>query len=206
MKQTDWERYYTEPLPTAYPARAVVRRNLLRLIRETGLKEGFSAAEFGGGGSCFCGAVKKAFRPGKYTVYDSCQAGIAAFLRKHPSDEAVLADLLKNTPEEKYDLVFSIGMIEHFSPEETAKLIRTHFEAAKPGGFVILLFPTPTVLYRVTRRLSELLGLWQFPDERPIKPEEVRRTADRYGVFLKGHVIRANILSQYAVLYRKAQK
>ena len=206
MNRTDWNRYYAAPLPTAFPARAIIRKNLLRLIRAAGLEKGFSVAEFGGGGSCFCEAVKKEFRPESYTVYDSCPAGLSRFLRKHPADSAVLMDLLKDSPEKKYDLVFSAGMIEHFMPEETEELVRKHFEAANPGGFVILLFPTPTLLYRVTRRIAEISGLWQFPDERPVKPEEVRRTADRFGTFLTGRLIRANILSQYALLYRKERK
>lgn len=206
MKRTDWKRYYESPFPASVLTRAVVRAHLLRLIGKSGLNGGFSVAEFGGGGSSFCGAVKKRFRPAEYTVYDSCRDGIAAFLRRNPSDRAVCMDLLKSAPEKEYDLVFSVGMIEHFPPEETAELVRRHFEAAKPGGYVILLFPTPTVLYRLTRRIAESCGLWSFPDERAVEPEEVRKTADLYGEFLEGYVIRANILSQYAVLYRKERK
>ena len=181
----------------------IVRNHLLRMIRKTGLRQNFSIAELGGGGSCFYDKIQKKFNPEIYTVYDSCQAGLQAFLRKHPNGKTVQTDLRSFQPDKTFDLVFSVGLIEHFPPEETELLIRKHFEMTKPGGWVILFFPTPTLLYRTTRFLADLLGLWQFPDERPLTADELRKTADGCGTFLKGKTIFANILTQYAVLYRK---
>ena len=206
MKQTDWEQYYSSPLPTACYSRAVIRGHLLRMIGRTGLKTGFSTAELGGGGSCFYEKITKKYPVEKYTVFDSCQAGLQAFLRKHPNGNTVRTDLLTYEPEEQYDLVFSVGLIEHFPQESTAAMIKKHFEMTKPGGYVIIFFPTPTLLYSITRGLAELFGIWQFPDERPVTPEEFRETADHCGTFLKGCTIRSNFLSQYAALYRKNQR
>ena len=203
MKQTDWEQYYHSPLPTAFYSRAVIRRHLLGMIRATGLKKKFSIAELGGGGSCFYEKINKRFSVAEYTIFDSCLAGLQAFLRKHPNGKAVRADLLTYQTEKKYDLVFSVGLVEHFPIEKTALMVRKHFEMTKPGGYVIIFFPTPTLLYSITRKLAELVGVWQFPDERPVTPDEVLKTANLWGTFVKGHTIRANILSQYAALYRK---
>lgn len=203
MKRTDWDRYYSSPMPTAFFSRAVVRSHLLRMIRLTGLKHNPSIAELGGGGSCFSEAIRENFRWKDYTIYDSCPAGISLFLRKNPTCQAVQTDLLQWNGKEKYDLVFSVGLIEHFSPEQTELLIRKHFQMTKKGGYVILFSPTPTILYRLTRGFAELLGIWQFPDERPIYPQEIRKTADSCGNFITGHTIYTNILTQYAVLYRK---
>ena len=204
MNRTDWDRYYSSPMPTALWSRAIVRNHLLRLLRKTGLQENCTIAELGGGGSCFCGKIRKIFKPREYTVFDSCQSGLEHFLRKNKNCKAVQTDLLQWVPQEKYDLVFSVGLIEHFPPAETEELIRKHFEMTKPGGYVILFFPTPTVLYRMTRCLAELFRLWQFPDERPLLPDEVKKTAKSCGKFLKGYTFRSNFLSQHSMLYRKS--
>ena len=206
MKQTDWEKYYHSPLPTAFYSRAVIRKHLLGMLRKTGLKKDFSIAELGGGGSCFYNRINKKFSVAEYTVFDSCMTGIQAFIKKFPNGDAVQTDLLTYHPERQYDIVFSVGLIEHFPEEKTATMIRKHFEMTKPGGYVVIFFPTPTALYHVTRKLAELLGVWQFPDERPIEPEEFRKNADQFGMFLKGYTIRANFLSQYAALYRKNER
>lgn len=206
MKQTDWEKYYHSPLPTAFYSRAVIRRHVLGMLQETRLKKDFSIAELGGGGSCFYDRINKNFSVAKYTVFDSCMTGLQAFIKKHPKGDAVHTDLLTYHPEKLYDIVFSVGLIEHFPEEKTALMIRKHFEMTKPGGYVVIFFPTPTPLYNVTRKLAELTGVWQFPDERPVKPEEFRKTADQLGTFLKGYTIHANVLTQYAALYRKNER
>ena len=205
MKQTDWEKYYASPAPTAFFARAVVRSHLLRMIQKTGINQKSSVAELGGGGSCFAEKIRELFKIRNYTVYDSCEAGLRDFLRKNPGCGAIQTDLIQWKTKEKYDLVFSVGLIEHFPKEKTDALIRKHFEMTKPGGYIILFFPTPTLLYRFTRKIAEAAGLWQFPDERPLKKEELRNTADSCGTFLDGYTIYLNVLSQYAALYRKTQ-
>ncbi len=60
------------------------------------------------------------------------------------------------------DLVFSVGLVEHFNPSETRKAIHAHFDVLRPGGVAIISFPTPTLLYRTTRKFIELLGMWKF--------------------------------------------
>ena len=203
MNRTDWDQYYSSPAPTAFFSRAVIRHHLLRLIRKTGIQQNNSIAELGGGGSCFCGTIKEKFKIRHYTVYDACESGIREFLRKNPDSKTVQTDLLKWEPDEKYDLVFSVGLIEHFSEEQTELLIRKHFEMTNPGGHVIIFVPTPTLIYTITRKIAEWFRIWKFPDERPLEKEEVKKTADFYGILLKDFTIYSNFLSQYAVLYRK---
>ena len=82
------------------------------------------------------------------------------------------------------DLVFSIGLIEHFLPQNTARAIQTHFACAKPGSLVIITFPTPTWLYVIARFLTEMAGAWKFPDERPLHLKEVIDEVTKYGEIL----------------------
>jgi SAM-dependent methyltransferase len=71
------------------------------------------------------------------------------------------------------DIVFSVGLVEHFNPAQTREAVLAHFNLLKPGGVAIITFPTPTALYRLARRLIEMAGMWKFPDERPLRPREV---------------------------------
>ena len=52
------------------------------------------------------------------------------------------SDLFNYTPEEKYDMVLSFGLIEHFS--DTTSIIKTHLQFLKPGGTLFITLPNFT--------------------------------------------------------------
>jgi len=56
------------------------------------------------------------------------------------------------------DVVFSVGLVEHFDVVETHEAVLAHFDVLRPGGLAIITFPTPTLLYRTTRSLLEGVG------------------------------------------------
>jgi SAM-dependent methyltransferase len=61
-------------------------------------------------------------------------------LRYHNIDGKIYrADLLKFHPPKRYDVVLSLGFIEHF--EEVDKVIEKHLSLLKPGGKLILGIP-----------------------------------------------------------------
>ena len=101
----------------------------------------------------------------------------------HTVVEAREGDVLAELPEDlRADLVFSVGLIEHFDAAGTARALHTHLQATRPGGVCLLSYPTPTLLYRVARRIAELTGQWRFHDERPLRLEEITPTMN---VFLR---------------------
>jgi cyclopropane fatty-acyl-phospholipid synthase-like methyltransferase len=104
---------------------------------------------------------------------------------------------------DKMDVVFSVGLIEHFSPEGTRKVIKAHFDAVRSGGIVLMSFPTPTWLYHCTRFFSELFGLWIFTDERPLHKEEVLDAVALYGHILYVKTIWPIFLTQKIVIAKK---
>jgi hypothetical protein len=100
-------------------------------------------------------------------------------------------------------LVYSVGLIEHFDPPETRKAVLAHFQPLKRGSIVIVTFPTPTLLYRIARRLIEWAGMWQFPDERPLKPAEVLASIAECGDVLFQKTLWPLILTQHMIVARK---
>ena len=96
-----------------------------------------------------------------------------------------------------------MGLIEHFTPEDTRSVILAHFDLLKPGGYAILSFPTPTLLYRVARFLCECLGLWKFPDERPLRGEEVLKSAESRGRVMHDMILWPLVFTQRLVVVKK---
>tara|TARA_R110000868_G_scaffold125077_2_gene330607 strand:+ start:36039 stop:36575 length:537 start_codon:yes stop_codon:yes gene_type:complete len=170
--------------------------------------ESFSIAEFGGGNSCFHDGVLSSCKVAKYVIYDNNDIGVKKFhekYKKNKTSSAINCDLLSSDVEEKneYDIVFSVGLIEHFDEAGTAELIKKHFDAVKPGGIVIITAPTPTILYRVIRCAAECLGVWRFHDERPLFKQEVHYQVEKFGEILNQKLLWAVGLTQYAVVARK---
>ena len=105
--------------------------------------------------------------------------------------------------EEKADIVFSVGLIEHFDAPRTRQAALSHFDVLRPGGTAIITFPTPTLLYRITRGLAEMFGMWQFPDERPLKKAEVLAAVSERGDVVMTKILWPLILTQGIVVVRK---
>jgi len=101
------------------------------------------------------------------------------------------------------DLVFSVGLVEHFKPSETRAAVLAHFDYLRPGGTAIITFPTPTPLYRVTRGFIEELGMWRFPDERPLRPQEVMDAIRVRGEVIWEKMLWPLMLTQYLIVARK---
>lgn len=207
MKKTDWDDYYHKPYKLAGFSKGIITRTLLDYIKKYAPAEtGFSMLEFGGGNSCFYELFDAVFRPGKYYIIDNNKTGLEAFSRRIGERENTVLlerDVLAVDIEVETDVVFSVGLIEHFSVEDTRKAVLSHFRVVKKGGLLVLGFPTPTFLYRITRKISELLGLWIFHDERPLTVDEVLETVEEHGELLEKKIIWPIFLTQAMLIIRK---
>ncbi len=177
---TDWDQYYTRVPVTARLTRQYTTAVLVELIRRYGQPAstgtGLCITEIGGANSCFLDQILSKVQCSSYNVVDTNAYGLA--LLKERSDGRGVVHLhqqsvldLKLPP--SADLVFSVGLVEHFTQNDTRRAVLAHFDALRPGGTAIITFPTPTLLYRVARHIIEIMGMWKFPDERPLGREEV---------------------------------
>jgi SAM-dependent methyltransferase len=103
------------------------------------------------------------------------------------------------------DVVFSVGLIEHFDREGLRQAIDGHFRVLKPGGYAILCFPTPTWLYRAARLVCEALGAWRFPDERALRPDEVRASLAGRGRVVFEKTLWPLVFTQHLMVVRKLE-
>ena len=206
MPKTDWNLYYASPYKTASITRRITALYLRKLITHNTNMPNPSVVEIGGGNSCFFESLQAAFSPISYTVIDNNQIALEKFSErtKHYSNvHTVNNDILRPTYQELADVVFSVGLIEHFNQTDTTKVIENHFHFVRENAIVILSFPTPTFLYRMIRKLSELSGLWIFNDERPLGTQEVVKTCLRFGKIVDKRIIWPIFLTQGMVAVQK---
>jgi glycosyltransferase involved in cell wall biosynthesis/SAM-dependent methyltransferase len=207
-RATDWDAYYRKaglftPLTRGVTERIVVRELSAQLKNDRPAH----IAELGGGNSPFLAALRAHYPDARLTAIDTNASGLELFKARFPADARVTAlqrDVLApvDTPLGA-DVVFSIGLIEHFYPAGTAKAIRTHFDHAKPGAVVLITYPTPTWLYRAVRGVAEAAGIWAFPDERPLTASEVLPEVERHGQVLRSFINWPIVLTQGVVVARK---
>ena len=210
QKATDWDRYYTSVPPTAKLTRRYSSAVLLDAVRRYAAprdpREGLAIVEIGGANSCFLDAILAGVNCRSYDVIDTNQYGLSLLEKRfgtNPVVRPIRQSVLTLSPDERSDLVFSVGLVEHFDPENTRKAVLAHFDLLRPGGIAIITFPTPTLLYRATRKLIEMLGMWKFPDERPLKPSEVAAVIRERGDILCEKMMWPLMLTQYLIVARK---
>lgn len=167
--------------------------------------------ELGGANSCVIEAIFRRFPCAEYEVVDKDEYGLSLLrdkVRKSPVPVRLRCEdvLLLNPPSPaRADLVFSLGLIEHFDRDGTDRAIQVHFDLLRPGGIAIVTFPTPTTLYGVTRGCIELMGRWLFHDERPLEFAEVLGTLQKRGTLLDSKILWPILLTQGMVVARKHQ-
>jgi SAM-dependent methyltransferase len=183
---TDWDNYYiNRTISQSTVTRRITGRLIVKKIKEYEPSKPQTIVEFGGGDSCFYEKFRESFPGVKYIVIDNSTVGVEKFREKAGSGaEAVCWNILEPFDEWLGDIVYSVGLIEHFAPDQTAACIRSHFQAVRPGGIVLLSYPSPTALYRAIRFVAEWLKIWRFVDERPLLYAEVSEEVCKYGSVL----------------------
>lgn len=204
---TDWDAYYRHPPPTASLTRHYTKCWLVESMHRHTRTRPLEIIELGGGNSFCCRTIVAALAVTRYDIADFNEGALAMFLRKMEgtgvASAAVRTDLLTMTPPlEKADIVFSVGLVEHFTPKQSLIVAARHFDLVRPGGVVIITAPTPTLPYRVTRWLAERAGAWAFPDERPMEYREVENLDHGRGKLLAAATLWPLVLTQRAVAWR----
>lgn len=96
--------------------------------------------------------------------------------------KAVISDVFKYRSKEKYDLVHSEGLIEHFKGKRQKELVNIHKRFVRQGGYVLISVPCTTWYYRLWRRFQEKRGKWNFGYEKPMTPDELKRLMKACGL------------------------
>lgn len=162
--------------------------------------------EIGGANSCFMESILGKIPCRSYDVIDTNSYGLS-LLEKRAGLSSVVRlhqqNVLDLSMDSKADVVFSVGLVEHFDPTETRQAVLSHFDILRSGGIAIITFPTPTWLYRAARTLIETLGMWKFPDERPLNASEVAASVKERAAIIEQKTLWPLILTQHIIVARK---
>ena len=204
--KTNWDCYYKKCHKTAPYSRSVTTKKIISLLKKHS-NQNASISELGGANSCFYQDLNRELNPKQYTIFDNNTFGLKLFVEKYSNDSVTLhcEDLLKVdlSTYPLHDVVFSVGLIEHFPEDKTAQMISNHFNNLKTGGICLIAFPTPTWLYKLTRKIAELLKLWPFVDERPLHFIEVEEQVKKFGTILHKSITWPIFLTQGVVVAKK---
>ncbi len=174
---TDWNQYHRSVPFTARLTRKHTARVLLAALRKfPHYADGGIIVEPGGVKSRFLGRIVRELQPSAYYIVESNDHGLKILSQRTSQPPQVgkhSVDVSSMNLNLHADAVFSVDLIEHFDPAGARSAVCKHFELLQPGGYAILSFPTPTLLYRVARRVTEFFGLWNRPDERPLSRQDV---------------------------------
>ena len=214
---TDWTAYYRKKKSrfSAYTQQITMKIITGAVGRCCGKEEknGLKILELGGGRSCFAGQVCRMQNVDAYDIADSNSLAVSLFNRMEldsRSHSGMKLDLLDRTAGSrllhKYDFVFSVGLAEHFQGQDIEGIIRRHFDFCRPDGTVMVTFPTPTKKYRTVRRCMEILGVWQFHDETPLRYGDVRDIFEMNGTVMECFINRRLPLTQMVVIAKNSRK
>lgn len=206
---TNWDLYYTSVPKLAQVTRRYTNRLLLNAIRRhasSKAPQGISIVEIGGANSCFMNNIMREIPCRSYDIIDTNEYGLSLLKQRVGTDQPVrlhcesVLDLKWRT---HADVVFSVGLVEHFDLTHTRDAVLAHFDLLRPGGVAIITFPTPTFLYCAARRLIELVGMWKFHDERPLLPAEVVSALDGCADVLQQKTMWPLILTQHVIVAQR---
>ena len=206
-RSTDWDSYYHSPYRLSGITRYFTNRILARSIRRN-LSSPSSIVELGGGGSAFHIWLQHQFNPDRYVIVDNNQAGLDKLRSAAELDKSLVLinhDIVQPVPvgSPVGEVVFSVGLIEHFPANLTERAIAVHFDWATPNGLIIITYPTPTWLYRLSRQISERMGWWIFHDEAPLKLDRVSQLLQSYGQILEHRINWFTPFTQAIVVVRR---
>ena len=104
-------------------------------------------------------------KPAKVTLIDSSKKALSLskiLFQKKPnkSYEIIDSDLFNFLPDEKYDIVFSSGLIEHFQGADRFKIIEKHISLSRKD--CVIIHPTDTLYARWFNKFPLSIKLYGF--------------------------------------------
>lgn len=208
MKETDWTNYYKKR--KSYISSITQRITigyLIKVLTKCGMRDQWRVMELGGGRSCFATDISNALPVEFYDVIDKCQYAVKMAGGNRVIRNALCLDLTKNMDsdvvKDNYNLVYSVGLVEHFSNLDRRCVIKNHFNLCEHGGYVLITAPTLTLKYMIIRKCMEVLHLWQFWDERPLNVKTLMKEMGNYGEIVHAGINRKLPLTQCVVVAKK---
>jgi len=186
--EQSWDDYWSSgkdksKLSRVYDVVASIYRNKLigpRLDSELSkaFPSGGNLIHAGSGAGEVDTCVSKKFN---ITAVDISKKAVERYSELHPEHKAVQLDIFKlQALNEKYDGLYNLGVMEHFSPTQCKEILISAHSVLNLGGKVILFWPPHYGLSVIFLHLVHaILRLFQGKNFQSLHPEEPNKTSTR---------------------------
>lgn len=190
-KQTNWEKQWSEwdkfyHSPTRLLFDWILTRTFQKLLKNVNIKESKILALGSGTGNTaliiakiikareivFVDRERKAFEISQRLLRDSGLPVKARFLQQ---------DIFKLSLEEKFAIVHSEGLIEHFYGDKRILAFKKHIDFCQEGGVIVIFVPFKGVVYRLLTWFLGRLNKWPYIEE-PFSKEEIHKLCQRFNL------------------------
>ena len=83
--------------------------------------------------------------------------------------------------DEKFDIVHSEGLIEHFYGKDRNAVFKKHIDFCKKNGLIIIFVPRKGIAYSLNKLLHKILGKWIW-DEEPFSKQELHKLCRQFNL------------------------
>jgi len=134
--------------------------------------------ELGSGSGANSLAMAKILKAKDITLVDSNSHALdisKRLFKESNSDFHVMyvnSNILDVNLDERFDIVHSEGLIEHFYGEERVAVFKKHASFCKKGGFIIIFVPYKSFQYSLFKLLYRTFNRWIW-DEEPFSQQEL---------------------------------
>ena len=139
--------------------------------------------------------LKEGYRDGIFFALDLSKEAVTLARDIDPDFHPTCANALSTPlPANCMDISYSIGLVEHFTREEAARMIVEKNRITRPGGYVAVMVPWTNSVYNLVVRKA-FGDKWPFGDEDPFRRKELADFLAASGVIpVKVHVIYGSTL------------
>jgi len=111
------------------------------------------------------------------TAVDISKNAVTKYSQMHPKHKAVQLDIFKlHELNKKYDGLYNLGVMEHFSPAECKEILVSAHSVLKPGGKVVLFWPPhyglSVIFLHVVHAVLRLIQGKNFQSLHPEEPNK----------------------------------
>jgi len=107
-------------------------------------------------------------------------------LKGHNGVRFLKENILDLDLKQRFDLVHSQGLIEHYKGEQQIEIIKKHIQFVRDRGFLLLVVPRVSRMYMLWRLCGSIVngGSWVFGYEEPIDPLWLEKIVSDFGLDL----------------------
>jgi ubiquinone/menaquinone biosynthesis C-methylase UbiE len=159
--------------------------------------------ELGSGSGVNSLEIAKNLEPEQITLVDSNDSALEfskrTFKNTNFNVKYLKASVLDLDLKEKFDLVHSEGLCEHFYGKDREKIFKTHADFCKENGFVIIFVPYKCISYYLNKKILMIRNKWIW-DEEPFSKKELYALCEQNNLEV---LKKTRALTQIGILARK---